>query len=88
MLTGLHDLEQVDGVPGLDGRGHEVVDDEQPYGFVLVHLLVVAVVGGGTRPVEVVADVGEAGVAHRDEFAAGGVAEGLADNARLVAHFG
>lgn len=86
-LARLHDLEQVDRVLRRYRRRHEVVDQQERDGLVGVHLLEVAAVLGGAGPVQIVADVGEARVAHGYQPAARRVAESLNDEALAAAGF-
>lgn len=60
----LHDLEQVDRVLRRYRRRHEIVDQQERDGLVGVHLLEVAAVLSDAGPVQIVADVGRARVAH------------------------
>lgn len=60
----LHDPEQVDGAPRHDQRGLGTIDYEQPYGLVGIHVLVITAVASNPAAVQVVHDVGEAGVSH------------------------
>lgn len=59
-----YDPEQVDGAPRHDRRGLGVIDYVQLHGLVGIHVLAITAVASNPAAVQVVHDIGEAGVSH------------------------